>query len=462
MIGIANVVMIVFIATALIAYWFWLALPLMQAGERTKTELLAEAYTERVTDAVASGERDRIDSELGELLLLSETDSDLPLLDGAEIELADGTVIAQGDFASTLSVSSFVVEVPLFSEETFELLGTVRLYRSLALGEQRTVFLATSAVILLLLIGFQALLIRLLQPLRAFARNVRRLDPSRLDTLAPIEGAAVTREVRQLDDAVRDLLHRLDEARRLSEKQKESLEQHATELSRSNADLEQFAYVASHDLKAPLRAISNLAEWIEEDLEGVLEGESRRYMDMLRGRVQRLDKLLADLLSYSRVGRVESEVAVIDTHSLVEEIVADLAPPDGFTVEIVGSLPTLEAPHGPMEATLRNLINNAIKHHDRKDGTVRVRAEARDGYYEFQVSDDGPGIEPEFHDRIFQMFQTLQPRDKVEGSGMGLAIVKKMIETEGGKIWVESPGREANTTFHFTWSDTNTRKLRVA
>lgn len=224
------------------------------------------------------------------------------------------------------------------------------------------------------------------------------------------------------------------------------------ELERSNAELDRFAYVASHDLRAPLRGIRNLALWIEEDVAGAASDDTRDYLRLLKNRVDRLDNLLESLLTYSRVGRDMGADETVDTGRLVGEIADYLAPPAGFTIECRGDMPILRTPRAPLELVLRNLISNALKHHDRQQGRVEVSARDGENAVRMRVEDDGPGIPPEFHGRIFDMFQTLKPRDQVEGSGMGLAIVKKTVESLGGEIRVESPlagGR--GTAFEFTW-----------
>jgi PAS domain S-box-containing protein len=221
-------------------------------------------------------------------------------------------------------------------------------------------------------------------------------------------------------------------------------------LESSNRELDQFAYVASHDLKAPLRAISHLATWISEDAQAVLPAASQEHLAKLHRRIKRMEQLLDDLLAYSRAGRMEYPPERVDVAALVKDIIETLAPPSGFTVTVHEPMPTFVTARTPLETTLRNLIANAIKHHDRPDGHVHVTAQDEGDVVTFTVTDDGPGIAPEFHQRIFEMFKTLQPRDQVEGSGVGLAIVKKTVETRGGTIQVESDaGRGAN--FRFTW-----------
>jgi len=230
------------------------------------------------------------------------------------------------------------------------------------------------------------------------------------------------------------------------------LAQQAQDLLRSNEELEQFAYVASHDLKAPLRGIENLVSWIEEDLESSLTGDTRTNMDLLKSRVRRLESLLDDLLAYSRAGRGDTASDLVDTKELVGELALLVSPPQGFSIVSGETLPTFETARAPLTQVVQNLISNAIKHHDRPaNGHVWIEALTLPHAIEFTVTDDGPGIPERFHERVFGMFQTLKPRDEVEGSGMGLAIVKKLIEIQGGKIWLTEGQAGQGLSVHFTW-----------
>jgi signal transduction histidine kinase len=175
-------------------------------------------------------------------------------------------------------------------------------------------------------------------------------------------------------------------------------------------------------------------------------------MDLLRQRVYRLNALIDGLLSYSRVGRIDVSEGKVNVERLIAEVIDSLAPPSTFTVAIVPPLPTLLTKPVLLTQVFANLIGNAIKHHDRPDGRIQISCSHRGGFYEFRVSDDGPGISPRYHGKIFDIFQVLQPRDRVENTGIGLSIVKKIIEGEGGQISIESDeGRGA--TFIFTWPD---------
>ena len=232
---------------------------------------------------------------------------------------------------------------------------------------------------------------------------------------------------------------------------KADLERNIEELERSNADLEQFAYVASHDLKAPLRAIDSLAGMIEEEAGSLMPAESRRHLSLLRGRSNRLKRLLDSLLAYARSGRTDADLTEVDSMALVQDILDLLDPPKGLKTEIVGQLPTFTTNRMPLQQVLYNLIGNAIKHHDRGEGYVRVSCRDLGGEFEFAVSDDGPGISEEYHEKVFQMFQTLKRRDEAEGSGMGLALVDRLTRAHGGSASVNSSAGKRGSTFRFTW-----------
>jgi two-component system NtrC family sensor kinase len=230
----------------------------------------------------------------------------------------------------------------------------------------------------------------------------------------------------------------------------DQLRKTAAELLRSNAELEEFAYAASHDLRAPLHGIGNLADWLCEELSESLSEEQRKRFDLIHSRVHRLQSLVDDLLQYSRAGRPDGAPAPVETGPLVKEIADLLDPPPSFTIQVPADMPVVVSAVSPIRLVFSNLIGNALKHHNRRDGLIEVIAEDAGLCYRFSVRDDGPGIAPKFHDRIFGLFQTLSSRDCKEGSGLGLALVKRIVEKQGGKVEVDSDlGRGA--TFSFTW-----------
>jgi PAS domain S-box-containing protein len=238
-------------------------------------------------------------------------------------------------------------------------------------------------------------------------------------------------------------------------KAEEALRASHAELERSNRDLEQFAYVASHDLKAPLRSIEVLAGWLTEDLADYKEGDVQENLGLLKTRTARLNRLLDDLLTYSRVGRRVGEIRPVAIGELVADLFALVAPEERFELRLADDLPEITTFRGPLEQVFRNLLSNAIKHHPGPSGRITVTAEPVAEGYVFSVADNGAGIPEEYRERIYQMFQTLQPRDDVEGSGMGLAIVSRVVEWQGGRIWHEPVPTGTGTVFKFEWKVTD-------
>lgn len=243
---------------------------------------------------------------------------------------------------------------------------------------------------------------------------------------------------------------RTESVQRLVQQRTSELSLANMDLERSNEDLEQFAYAASHDLKSPLRAIDNLTQWIGEDAIDVLPDESKEHLQKVKSRIVQMEKLLSDLLAYARVGRGGGKPEELSTKAILDEIVDLIPRPTGLKVEVAADIPNVRSSRAPLELVFRNLISNAVQHHDKPDGTVHVSSTTNEKFHEFKVSDDGPGIPAEYHTKIFQMFQSLKPKNDKGGSGMGLAMVKKVIENAGGYIAVESNVGES-TTFRFGW-----------
>ncbi len=228
------------------------------------------------------------------------------------------------------------------------------------------------------------------------------------------------------------------------------LQQAEAELAERNKELDSFVHTVSHDLKAPLRAISNLSVWIEEDLDGQLPPDSQQQFQLLRTRVKRMESMIDSLLLYARAGRQEAQLETFDLAELLSEIIDSLAPPEGFTIDIQQPLPTLTTKRVFLSQVFANLISNAINHHTSVTGHLHISAIEHPDCHEFIIKDDGPGIAPEHHEKVFAIFQTLKVQDNSDSTGIGLAIVKKIVETEQGTIRLESSlGR--GTTFYVTW-----------
>ena len=222
------------------------------------------------------------------------------------------------------------------------------------------------------------------------------------------------------------------------------------DLEQRNQELDSFAYVVSDDLKAPLRGIANLSEWIEEDLEGSLSVANQQQMALLRSRVAKMSATIDGLLEYARVGVAVETIESVSIAELLAEVIDSIAPPPTFRIDLPPELPTLSTRRLPLFQVFANLIGNGIKHHDRTDGKIQIFYHERGDCYEFAIADDGPGIAPEHHDRMFKIFQAVNPQNRSDSTGIGLAIVKKIVEVEGGTIWLESELGKG-TTFYFTW-----------
>lgn len=232
-------------------------------------------------------------------------------------------------------------------------------------------------------------------------------------------------------------------ALRHADKVTQILEHETRELAKTNKDLEQFTYVASHDLKSPLNAIKQLVNWIVEDCEDILPEESKKHLALLSQRSARMETLLSDLLQYSRLSKQDLVKEKINLKALSNDICFVLNTPPAFQVIApdveIGFVPE------PLEIIFRNLISNAIKHHDKDAGTIIINYQEKGDFCILKFIDDGPGIPADYHQKVLEMFQTLQPRDKVEGSGMGLAIVKRIMENIEGTITIESDGEHGST-----------------
>ncbi|MBL4666747.1 MAG: CHASE domain-containing protein [Sneathiella sp.] len=227
-----------------------------------------------------------------------------------------------------------------------------------------------------------------------------------------------------------------------------ALKEESNRLKKSNDDLEQFSYVASHDLKAPLNSIKQVIGWIEEDCGHLIPEESKKHIQMLKNRSQRMMQLLKDLLDYSQVNRFEYSIETVSLQQMTSDIIFLL----GAEKKLNCIVPNVDLliPRTPLEIVLRNLFSNTLKHHHSDNSEIKIRYTSRNGGHELSIEDDGPGIPDHLHDKAIEMFQTLKPRDQVEGSGMGLAMVKKIIEFHGGTFKIET-GRKSGTCFLIFW-----------
>jgi signal transduction histidine kinase len=221
------------------------------------------------------------------------------------------------------------------------------------------------------------------------------------------------------------------------------------QVNAANKELTEFAYVASHDLKAPLRGVKALADWIHQDCYEKLDAENRQRLDLLTSRVDRMHQLIEGILQYSRIGRADEHVSPVDLDELVDGIIDMIQPPGHIRIVVENTLPTVEAGETRIGQVFQNLLSNAVKYMDKPQGLIRVGCVADGEFWRFSVSDNGPGIEEQYFEKIFGVFQTLNRKDEYESTGLGLAIVKKIVERYGGRVWVESQVGQGST-FLFT------------
>ncbi|MBN1272545.1 MAG: GHKL domain-containing protein [Candidatus Aminicenantes bacterium] len=239
--------------------------------------------------------------------------------------------------------------------------------------------------------------------------------------------------------------------KRLSRRKKELEKEVAVrtaELRLANKELQDFAYIVSHDLKAPLRGVDQLAGWFYEDYSGSIDEKGRKNLELMVQRVDRMHKLIDGILQYSRAGRLREKMIKLDLNVVVEEVVENITPPSHIAIKIQEGLPVILGDRARIEQVFQNLIDNAVKYMDKPEGRIRVGCEDAGEYWKFTVSDNGPGIDEAYREKIFKIFQTLETSERKDSTGIGLSIVKKVIEQYGGKIWVDSdPGNGCTFTF---------------
>ncbi|WAK02662.1 AAA family ATPase [Methylobacter sp. YRD-M1] len=216
------------------------------------------------------------------------------------------------------------------------------------------------------------------------------------------------------------------------------VEERTASLNSANEELKHFAYVVSHDLKAPLRAINQLSGWICEDYADAFDEDGREQMALLRDRARRMHEMIDGILQYSRVGRIAEPEERIDCSQLLAEVISLIAPPEHIEVHIQADLPVIISERLRLFQVFQNLLDNAIKYNDKDKGIISVTCMEQDHYWQFAVTDNGPGIDKKYQEKIFQLFQTLKPKDQSESTGIGLSLIEKIVTTWGGKIWLES------------------------
>ncbi|MBO9700411.1 MAG: CHASE3 domain-containing protein [Sporocytophaga sp.] len=298
-----------------------------------------------------------------------------------------------------------------------------KLSESIAIAKQVTMLLAIITISVGVLSAFYIthIIIKRIKSMVVLADNISK---GRFETIVDIEKD----ELSQLSDSLNVM----------SEK-----------LKKSFSELDNYAYVVSHDLKVPLRGIYNLAHWMEEDYGNELSPEMHKYLDKLKGRVERMESLINGLLEYSKIGRTSQPLEEVNMNELLADII-DSTVPEDFEVRLSNNLPVIFTERLRIQQVFSNLISNAVKYKGNKSGLITITSKEVPDGFEFTVEDNGVGISPEYHNKIFGLFQTLREKHEVESTGIGLSIVKKIIEDNKGSIRVVSNEGEG-ASFIFKW-----------
>jgi light-regulated signal transduction histidine kinase (bacteriophytochrome) len=228
------------------------------------------------------------------------------------------------------------------------------------------------------------------------------------------------------------------------------------QLESINKEFQDFVYIISHDLKAPLRAIMALTDWIATDYADKFDDDGKEQLKMLTVRVTRMQNLLDGVLQYSRIGRVKEDPAPIDLNQLVREVIKSLNTPANIHVTVEGKLPAITSEPARIEQLFQHLISNAVRFMDKSEGSIKVACVEENDFWKFSVEDNGPGIPEQHFEKIFRLFQTLQAKDQFESTGVGLTLAKKIVELNDGKIWLTSTVGHGST-FFFTLPKTNSQ-----
>lgn len=326
------------------------------------------------------------------------------------------------------------------------------------------------SLVLTIIIFFDAVVISLLfaligswtisRPINILKNDIDKINKASLDIDISPKLSALSGEVGELGKSFTSMIYKLKKTMVLRDKLQDEItrrvryekkqQRTAMRLREVNHELDQFAYIISHDLRAPLRAISSLTTWVLDDCNHLLPEESQKNLHLIQSRVKRLDNFILGILAYSHVAKTDVNIETVDVHQLLQEVIDNLAPPPNIKIIIKRAMPVIRTNKAIFMQVFLNLINNAIKYNDKPQGYIDISCKCFKSYYQFNIADNGPGIDPIYHEKIFMIFQTLQSRDTIESTGMGLAIIKKIIERESGKIWVRSMVGQG-ATFSFTW-----------
>ncbi len=287
-----------------------------------------------------------------------------------------------------------------------------------------------------------------IQPITRLAHEVRTVADGDFDH--PVEQSG-PQELRSLGADVNRMRERILQELAVVRQAHGELDERSQDLERSNAELEQFAYVASHDLQEPLRKVASFCQLLERRYKGQLDERADQYIAFAVDGAKRMQILINDLLAFSRVGRIVRESVTVSCAAVLEQAIANLSDRIEFTGATIshGDLPTVSAEVPLLTAVFQNLISNGLKFHGDQPPKIRVDARRAGEFWEFSVTDNGIGIDPEYAERIFVIFQRLHNKADYPGTGIGLAMCRKIVEYHGGTIWLDTEV-ETGSRFCFT------------
>lgn len=231
------------------------------------------------------------------------------------------------------------------------------------------------------------------------------------------------------------------------EKLNKDLESAVWELRRTNKELQEFAYITAHDLKTPLRGIGTLADWLSIDYADKFDEEGKKQVRLLAGKAKQMSDLIDDILQYSKIGHGSPEKRPADLNKVLSEVIASIDPPDNIQITVENELPVLMCEKTQIMQVFQNLLSNAVKYMDKPEGQIKVGCVEQDGFWKFSIVDNGPGIDEKYFKKIFKIFQALSTENRVDSTGIGLSIVKKIVELNAGIVWVESELGKGSTFF---------------
>ncbi len=359
-------------------------------------------------------------------------------------------------FYSNVVMAGEISEFVYYSNQVKSFVDTQqqlnRSERTAAANRTRTLcIIASLAALVFAALLATGLSYSIIRPISSLTNAFRRLAEG--ETLDDIPGTDRGDEIGRMSRAAQVFSAKNQETQDLlvrSQSLSTELAIKAKALEETNLELDNFAYVASHDLKAPLRGINSLAEWVHEDCEELLPADSKRHLAQMQGRVQKMQTLLDELLEYSRVGRLEQQTETVELSEMVQSIIDMIENREGINFRVLTPLPQIQTAIAPLKQVLLNLIANAIKYNDKGEaGAIDISCEDLGSQIRITIADNGPGIDPRYHDRVFQMYQRIASQS-IEGSGMGLAIVKKQVEHYGGCVTLVSEPQKGSN-FSFTW-----------